>query len=205
MLGQPWRHHSEKFIFGGWWSGLAAVDVKIGGVHKVDAHKALVDATAEGWEVHWKGNDTADWLAKAARPQIVGAWQAWTKWQRRRKTNLAEALVEAELRPWQCYRHLRKLPRDPGPHAGRIGPLGHVPAWDGRGWSCRKCGARLRNQQAVQTARCSVCPAAFGTKIHASHCLSVGVARQGACDLGSPLALCRACGCYSTRRAVGLA
>ena len=56
----------------------------------------------------------------------------------------------------------------------------------------------------MEVASRTPCPAAFGSKIHPSHALSVGVARTTGGDEGVPLAMCRRCGCYASHATVRL-
>jgi hypothetical protein len=60
----------DQFKFGGCYKheGYQA----LGLVQKVDAHKGREQAKAEGWEVHWRGNDAADQVAKQVRPKEQG-------------------------------------------------------------------------------------------------------------------------------------
>ncbi len=61
---------NEKFVYASCWDDFAGGPV--GAIRKVDAHLTRGTAVAEGWEVDWVGNNTADELAKDARPDVEG-------------------------------------------------------------------------------------------------------------------------------------
>ena len=67
-----------------------------------------------------------------------------------------------------------------------------------------KCGVAMRGAGGLEAASRTPCPTTFGTRLHASHRLSVGTLRRSGCDEGTPIACCRSCGCYSSHAAVGL-
>ena len=193
----------KKNIYAGWWSDLHKVRHLITGLHKVDAHKARIDAAAEGWEMQWLGNDQADDLAKAARPHVSREHAVWTKWQRARPRALAEGFAAAPPHPWEAMRTAERLPREARQRMAQSS-FCHVPRWCGGRWVCRRCGARLGSGRSLETASRAVCPAMFGTSFHASHALSVGIVRESDWDEGFPIAVCRRCGVYSSHKACGL-
>ena len=201
---KPGHWSSERFAFGGWWVDLPAVRDRIGGPHKVDAHRPRQQAAAEGWEEHWLGNDAVDGLAKDCRPLVhLKAATAWTRWQRARPKQLEEAMEGAAPHPWQCLKVLERLPREVL-NRRNVASACHVPAWRAGQWRCVKCGVGLRGAAAAEAASRTPCPTTFGARLHSSHSLSVGTLRRSARDEGTPIAVCRRCGCYSSHAAVGL-
>ena len=169
------------------------------------AHKARIDAEAEGWLEAWLGNEAADDLAKLCRPCPGAYAHAWHRWQRARGKRAAAALAGLDPHPWQPLQVLQRLPKDARMRAAAAANVCHVPEWIAGGWCCRACGTRFRDAATAAAATAQACRAAFGGSFHASHAITTGVARGGAWLAGTPLAICRRCACYSAHQAVGLA
>ena len=97
-LGQVWRVIQARRIR------------RTGASRQVDAHRGKDQATAEGWERHWEGNDAADQIAKAVRPKLVGNEKQQhvavsnVQAKRRRVDSLCKNLGDM----WECVFQLKK-------------------------------------------------------------------------------------------------
>ena len=200
----------EKFVFASCWQGY--LDGPVREICKVAAHRTRHDAQVEGWEADWVGNDTADELAKDARPSVVGHGRKWTREFRQaaRLLETATAAVPAGFlsRAFGLGHvgRVGKAPRGPRPPVTR-----HTVAFVAGRWACSTCGAACRKPSAVAAFREAEC--AGGRRlldnIHFSHRLQVGWLGQEGLVPGArgqlPFAICTACGYFSSSRVVGLA
>jgi hypothetical protein len=200
----------EKFIFASCWHGF--LDGPVGGICKVAAHRTRQEAQAEGWEVDWVGNDTADELAKDARPSVVGHGRKWVAELRQasRLLEVATAVVPAGFlsRAFGIGHSGRagKVPRAPRP------PLvTHTVSFVAGRWACSACGAACRRPNGVAAFRAAECSGRnrLLDSVHFSHRLQAGWLGEGGLVPGAhgqfPFAICTDCGYFSTSRVVGLA
>ena len=143
-------------------------------------------------------------MAKDARPHVSGRTTDWTKWQRARPAVLTAALADAPAHPWQALVKLERLPRAVRMRLAANTSCCHKPRWKAGKWVCDRCGCLLKSGRELAAASTTICPAIFGSGIHASHALSIGIARMHDWDEGLPLAVCRGFGSYSAHTAAGL-
>jgi hypothetical protein len=162
--------------------------------------------------VDWVGNDTADELAKDARPSVVGHGRKWVA-ELRQAARLLEGATAAVPAGFLSRAfglghagRLGKVPRVPRPPVAR-----HTVSFVAGRWACSECGAACRKPNGVAALRAAECPGRFRLldSVHFSHRLQAGWLGEGGLAPGArgqlPFAICTACGYFSSSRVVGLA